>query len=99
MKKNILIGFLILIIIFLVPVWLTNKLHRTNTDRAITNHGESIVHTNREIISIQESIARLIEKEDRLNKRLKRCEAIVETFEKIVREKYPNFIKEGQENG
>lgn len=99
MKKNILIGFLILIIIFFVPIWLTNKLHRINTDVAVTAHGESIIFINRKFKNMQADIARLTESNDKLKNRLKEYEAIHETFKKIVKEKFPKFIKEGKENG
>jgi len=94
MKKNILIGFLFLIIVFLVPIWVTNRLHRESIDIAIANHGNSLVFINRKFIAMQVDIAYLIESNDKLRKRLGKYEAINESFEKIIEEKYPHFIEE-----
>lgn len=93
MKKNFLIGFLILIIIFFIPIWLTNRLHRINTNVAITNHGESLIFINRKFKDMQVDIARLMESNDKLKNRLRKCEAVNETFENIIEVKYPNFIE------
>jgi len=93
MKRKILVGCLSIIIIFFIPIWLTNRYHQSLTSRAITTHGESIIFIERKHKEMQMDFARLIESNDRLEKRLKRCEAINESFEKIVREKFPNFIE------
>ena len=97
MKKNILIGFLIIIILFLAPMWATNKLHRTNTTTAIANHGNSLLFMTREHKKIQIDVARLMESNHKLEGRLRKCEVIIESFKELVKQKYPNFIKEGQE--
>lgn len=108
MIKNIIIGFLLFILLFLVPIYATNKIHRANTDKVIDNHAHSLLYIAREhkemqidIAQIQIDIARLIKNNDdlerRLEKRMKKCEAIIESFRELVKQKHPNFIKEGKE--
>lgn len=95
MKKNsFAIGLLIFISIFFVPMWAINKLDRAKTEEVITNHAHSLLYITREHKEMQIDIARLMQKNHKLEYRIEECEIIINSFERIVKEKYPKFIKE-----
>lgn len=95
MKKNwIAIGLLIFIFLFFTPMWAINKLDRTKTDKVINNHAHNLLYMMREHKKMQIDIARLIQENHKLECKIERYKAIIGSFERIVKKRYPNFIKE-----
>jgi len=97
-ENKLIIGLLFFILLFFAPMWAINKLDRVKTDEVINNHANSLLFIIKEHKEMQIDIARLVESNDRLEKRvekkLKEYKAVTESFTELVREKFPNFIKE-----
>jgi len=99
MKNSLTIGLLVFILLFFTPMWAINKLDRIKTDEVINNHAHSLLYITKEHKEMQIDIARLIYNNHKLEDRLEKCEAAIESFKELIKVKFPNFIKEGQENG
>jgi len=110
MKNSLTIGLLLFVLLFFTPMWAISKLDRIKTDEVIDNHAHSLLFMTREHKEMQIDIARLIYNNHKLEDRLEKCEAAIESFKELIKAaiesfkelikvKFPNFIKEGQENG
>lgn len=96
MRNRFAIGLLIFILLFFAPMWAINKLDRVKTNRVIANHANSLLYITREHKEMQIDVARLIESNYKLIGRIKENEVVIDSFKHLIKQKFPNFIKEGK---